>query len=91
MNPLYNDIRCKAKFVITSILQKKNQKKNQLIVNFFTDIPILFFKENIRFVHLLESPCQGDSNKYTKRMIYKKKCSKVSVIDALDGSCQVSL
>ena len=41
-------------------------------------------------MYLLESPRRGDSNKYTKRMIYKKKCSKVSVTDALDGSCQVS-
>ena len=28
---------------------------------------------------------------YTKRMIYKRKCSKISVSDALDGSYQVSL
>ena len=34
---------------------------------------------------MLESPSRGDSNKYTKRMIYKKKCSKVSVFHALDG------
>ena len=34
----------------------------------------------------IASPRRGDSNKYTKRMIYKKKCSKVSVTDALDGS-----
>ena len=45
----------------------------------------------MRFVYLLESPRRGDSNKYTKRMICKKKCSKVSVTDALDGSNQVSL
>ena len=37
-------------------------------------------------MYLLESPRSGDSNKYTKRMIYKKKCSKVSVTDALDRS-----
>ena len=43
------------------------------------------------FVYLLESPCRGDSNKYTKRMILKKKCSKVSATDALGGSYQVSL
>ena len=59
---------------------------------FFIDIPILFFEEeNIRFVYLLESPHPGDFNKYTKHMIYKKKCSKVFVTDALDGSHQVSL
>ena len=28
----------------------------------------------------------ANCNKYTKRMIYKKNCSKVSVIHALDGS-----
>ena len=42
-------------------------------------------------MYLLESPRRGDSNKYTKHMIYKRKCSKVSVTDALDGSYQVSL
>ena len=41
-------------------------------------------------MYLLESPRRGDSNKYTKRMIYKKMCSKVSVTDALDGSYQVA-
>ena len=58
---------------------------------FFIDIPILFFRKTLRFVYLLESPCRGDSNKYTKRIIYKKKCSKVSITDASDGSYQVSL
>ena len=42
-------------------------------------------------MYLLESPRRGDSKKYTKRVIYKKKCSKLSVIDAVDGSYQVSL
>ena len=44
-------------------------------------------------MYLLESPRRGDSNKYTKRMIYKKKCSKVSVTctDALDGFYPVSV
>ena len=28
-------------------------------------------------MYLLESPRRGDSNKYTKRMIHKKICSKV--------------
>ena len=41
-------------------------------------------------MYLLESPCRGDSNKYTKRIIYKK-CSKVLVTNALDGSYQASL
>ena len=31
-----------------------------------------FLLENIRFGYLLESPRRGDSNKYTKHMIYKK-------------------
>ena len=42
-------------------------------------------------MYLLESPRRGDSNKDTKCIIYKKKCSKVSITDALDGSCLVSL
>ena len=37
------------------------------------------------------SPRRGDSNKYTKRMIYKKKYLKVSVTYALDGYYQESL
>ena len=36
--------------------------------------------------YLLGSPCRGDSNKYTKRMIYKKNCSEESVIYGLDWS-----
>ena len=44
-------------------------------------------------MYLLESPRRGDSNKYTERIINKKKinCSKVSVTNALDGSYQVAL
>ena len=45
----------------------------------------VFLKLTIRFGYLLESPRRGDSNKYTKRMIHKKNCSKVSVSHALDG------
>ena len=43
---------------------------------FFIDIPHFMLQENIRFVYLLESPHRGDSNKYTKRIIYKKKVFK---------------
>ena len=42
-------------------------------------------------MYLLESPGRGDSNKYTKCIIYKNKCSKVSGTNVLDGSFQVSL
>ena len=42
-------------------------------------------------MYLLESPGRGDSNKYIKLIIYKKKCSKVSGTDAFNGSYQVSL
>ena len=42
-------------------------------------------------MYLLESPRRDDSKKYTKRIIYKNKCSKTSVTDAVDGSYQVSL
>ena len=43
-------------------------------------------------MYLLESPRRGDSEKYTKRIIYKKKkVFKVPVTDAVDGSYSVSL
>ena len=48
-----------------------------------------YFLGNIGFGYLLEAPPLGDSNKYTKCMMYKNKkknYSKVSVIYALDGS-----
>ena len=38
------------------------------------------------FCVFVESPRRGDSEKYTKGMIYKTKVLKVSVTDALDGS-----
>ena len=38
------------------------------------------------FCVLVSTPRRDDSNKYTKCMSRKKKCSKVSVIHALDGS-----
>ena len=42
------------------------------------------------FVCLLEFPRRGDSNKYTKRMIYNSKdCLKVFIIGVLHGSYQV--
>ena len=46
----------------------------------------VILQENIRFVYLLESPRRGNSNKYTKRFIHKKNCSKGSVIHAFGGS-----
>ena len=52
---------------------------------FFHCYSHVILQENIHFVYLLELPWQGDSNKYIERMIHKK-CSKVSVIHALDGS-----
>ena len=58
---------------------------------FFIDIPILFFRKNLRFVYLLESPLRGHSGKHTKHMIHNINCSKVSVIHALEGPHQVSL
>ena len=38
-----------------------------------------------------QKPRRADSSKYTERIICKKKCSKVSVTNALDGSYQVFL
>ena len=43
----------------------------------FIDSPMLFFGKNIRFGYLLESPHRGDSNKCTKRMIYKRTVQNV--------------
>ena len=43
---------------------------------------MLFFRKTYVFGYLLKSPRRGDSNKYTKRMIYEK----ISVLHALDGS-----
>ena len=67
---------------------------------FFIDISHFILQKNIRSVYLLDPfgfgdlyqiQIGGDSNKYTKRIIYKNKCSKHSVTDSVDGSFQVSL
>ena len=39
----------------------------------FSLIFSFILQENIRSVYLLESPWRGDSNKYTKRIIYNRK------------------
>ena len=67
-----------AKFVITSIWSAQ-KSADRVYFHWYSHV---IHQENIRFVYLLESPRRGDSNKYTKRMIHKKNCSKVSVIDA---------
>ena len=46
------------------------QKSGNLV--FFSLIFPCYSSGNIRFVYWLELPRQGDSNKYTKRMIHKK-------------------
>ena len=82
VNPLYNDIRynSKIRYNVNLVAQKSAGRV------FFHCYSYVILQENTRFVYLLESPRQGDSNKYTKRMIHQKNCSKVSVIRALDGS-----
>ena len=72
MNPLYNDIRYKSK--IHYNVNQAGQKTADHVL--FIDIPMLFFRKNIRFVYLLESPRQGDSNKHTKCMIHKTRGPK---------------
>ena len=57
-----------AKFVITSIRSAQKSADHELFHWQSNVIPW----ENIRFGYLLESPCRGDSNKYTKRMICKR-------------------
>ena len=77
MNPFH-----KSKIVITSV--RSAQKSADRV--FFHIYSHVILQENIRFLYLLESLRRDDSYKYTKCMINKKKCPKVSVIDALDGS-----
>ena len=61
-----------AKFVIASIWSA--QKSADRVI-FFIDIP-MFSSGNIRFCEFLEVPHRGDSNKYTKRVIYNRNnCS----------------
>ena len=88
VNPLYKDIRYNSK-IRYNVNLFCTKIRGPCI---FSLIFPCFLLGNMRFVYLLESPRRGDSNKYTKRMIYNRKhCSKVSIIDALDGSYQVSL
>ena len=82
-----------AKFVITSIWSAQKISGSctfSLIFPCYSQDNIRFAyllgsQDNIRFAYLLGSPRRGYSNKYTKGII-DKKCSKVSVINALDGS-----
>ena len=62
-----------AKFVITSFFCSAQSADRVL---FYCNSHVIL-QENIRFVYLLESPRRGDSNKYTKRMIHKKKLFKM--------------
>ena len=79
MDPLYNDIRYNSK-----IRYNVNLVYTKISGSCIFSLIFPFYSSgNIRFVYLLESPRRGDSNKYTKRMIYEKKVFKVSVTDAL--------
>ena len=87
MNTLYNDIRYNSK-----IAYNVNSVCIKISGSCISSLKSPYYSSgNICLVYLLESPRRGDSNKYIKRMIHKMNCSKVSVIDALDGSNQVSL
>ena len=68
MNPLYKDICCNSKihYNISSVCTK-----NQRIVYFFIDSPMLF----LRKTYVLDI-CR-DSNKYTKQMIHKKRFKSI--------------
>ena len=65
-NPLYNDIRYNSiiRYNVNPICTKISGS-----CIFSLKYHVILW-ENIRFGYLLESPCRGDSNKYTKRMIY---------------------
>ena len=87
VNPLYNDIRYNSKIHYNvSVVHTKISRSC-----IFSLIFPFYSSGKHTFCVFVESPRRGDSNKYTKRIIYKKKCSKASVTDALDGSYQVSL
>ena len=88
VNPLHNGIRYNSKI-------RYNVNLVSTKINGSCILSLIFpcYSSGKHTFHVcLESPRRGDSNKYTKRMIYNRKnFSKVSVIDALDGSYQVSL
>ena len=67
MNPLYDDIRYnnKTRYNVNSVCTKISRSSN-----FSLTAPCYSLGKH---TYLLESPRRGDSNKYTKRMIYKKK------------------
>ena len=74
MSPLYSDIRYnrKNRYNVNPIGTKINGS-----CIFFQKQSHVILWENISFVYLLESPRRGDSNKYTKRMIYKRTIKNI--------------
>ena len=75
VSPLYNDIRYNSKIRYNVDSVNSN----------ISGSCILLFCRKTPFWIFVRSPHRGDSNKYSKGMI-SKKCSKESVIHALDGS-----
>ena len=68
VNPLYNDIR------YNKILNNANLFCTKISGScIFSMISHVILQENTHFVYLLESPRRGDSNNYTKHMIYNRK------------------
>ena len=82
VNPLYKDIRYNSKICYNVNLVCT--KISGLCI--FSLIFLFYSSGKDTFCVFVRIASGGDSNKYTKRMIYEKKCSKVSVINALDGS-----
>ena len=82
VNPVYNDIRYNSK--IRYSVNSDCTKISGSCIFFSLAFPCYSIGKHT-FGSLLESPRRGDSNKYTKRLIYKKMF-KVSVIHSLDGS-----
>ena len=76
VKPLYYGIRyySKIRYNVNSIYTKSAAR-----VFFSLTVPS-YSLGNIRFGYLLESPRRGDSNKYTKRMIYKRTVQKYPLI-----------
>ena len=79
VNPLYNDIRFNSK-IHNNVNLVRTKISGSCIFS-------LLFPCYSSGKHMFRVFVRGDSNKYTKCIIHKKKtCSKVSVIHALDGS-----
>ena len=87
VNPLYNDIRYNSKIRYNFSLVCTKISGSCI----FSLIFPFYSSGTHAFYVFVRNASSRRFYQYTKRMIYNKKCSKVSVTDVLDGSYQVSL